>query len=218
MTYINLYQIREELTLFLRNADVFSTTQRGVTTTTATTSLSTATAWTLSTGNIKNIRSISVAGTSMGYGTDYSPAFSASSTTVTFTTAQSGASTATFDYGTSDKIWPDFPKNQLTITDFPRIAVDFIGVTTEPGGFGNVNVNTLDFTVVVYDFKTKDLDTYLYRIRKAVTDYFTSFYSFNYVRPLRVGPIVKSPYEKGKDKVLQQNIDFRASFVYEVNT
>jgi len=215
--YINLYAIRQELINFIRGQDVFSTTQRGVTTTTATTSLSSATTWSIATANIKNIRSVTIAGSTATYGTDYDPVFGSTTTTLTFTAAQTGASTATFDYGTSDKIWPDFPKNQLTISDFPRIAVDFIGITTEPGGFGNVNISTIDFTVVVYDFKTKDLDTYLQRIRQAFIDYFKNFHYFNYVRPLRVGPILKSPFEKGKDKVLQQSSDWRIYFQLEKN-
>jgi len=218
MSYLNLYNIREEIVVFLRNSDIFTTTVRGVTTVTEEfDGDDNATDFAVTQATIKNVRSVTVGGVAQSFGTDYTVNYSTK--TVSFTTAPATGTDNVdiqYDYGT-DKIFPDFPRPDLTISSFPRIGVDLIGVSSEPGGFGNVNASDIDFMVVVYAATTKDISNYITTIRQKFIDAQKSFYYMNDVRPLRIGPIINNPTEKTKDKIEQQNIDFRSYLNYEIN-
>ena len=219
MSYLNQKNIVNEIVDFIRNSDVFSTTTRSVTTTTNTGTFSAALTHTIAVTNIKNIRSIVVGETTLTFGTDYTYDKDFLDTTIktkiTFTSAQTGAYTITYDYGT-DKIFPDFPKTELTISNFPRIAVDLIDIVSEPGGFGNVMENKVNFTVVVYAANIDDIRDYISTIREKFGDAWTSFYYLTgVIRTTSTGPIIVS--ENKKDKIFQQNIDFEARFNYESN-
>ena len=61
---VNIPLIKKEQVDFLRNNDVFTITQRGVTTTTQEETLSAETTITIDKTNVKNIRSITVGGVS----------------------------------------------------------------------------------------------------------------------------------------------------------
>ena len=220
MTYIDESKIRQELVVFLRNSDIFSTTMRGVTTTTQTAVLSNDLTHTITTSGVRNIRTISVGGVGKSVGTHYTTLYgttSTSPTVVTFGTTQTGTVSAQFDYGSSDKIYPDFPRPDLSLNSFPRLAVDVMNMESIPGGFGNVNRSEINFTIVVYDDSAKDVLTYITTTRQKLLSAQDSFYYLNVVKPKRQGPIIKSPFEKGKNKIMQKNIDFLSTFNYEKN-
>lgn len=219
MTLIDYTAARFELLFFLRNQDVFTTTVRGVTTTTASGTFAAALTHTIAVTNIKNIRSIVVASTTLTYGTDYTYDIDYLDTTIktriVFTSAQTGAYTITYDYG-ADKIFPDFPRSDLTIDSFPRMAIDLQQVPSEWGGFGNVLKTEVYFTVVVYDLKTEDVNTYISTVRTKFHTAYKSFYNLRGpIKPVAIGPLITSPREKTKDKVFQQNIDFVSVLNYE---
>jgi hypothetical protein len=220
MSVIDINKIKEELTIFLRNSDIFTTTQRGVTTVTEEFDGTGAqTNFVLTNTIVRNVRTVAVGGTSLTPYVDYTVNYD--NATVSFTVPPASGTDnvdITYDYGSTDKIYPDFPKPSLSISSFPRIAVDLIGVSSDPGGFGNVNVSNISFTVVVYDPKLGNVSNYLTDIRTAFINAQTSFYNLsNYVRPLSIGPVIKSPRDAGKDKIFQQNIDFMSALKYEVN-
>lgn len=219
MAYINVTRIREELVVFLRNQNIFSISQRGVTTATETFDgdNSEVDFVVANASNIKNVRSVEVGGTPLVFGTDYTVNYTTGTVTCSVAPA-SGTDNVeiVYDYGT-DKIYPDFPRNDLSISSFPRIGVDLIGVDSEPGGFGNVNVSNIDFTVVVYEPKTEQLTGYIDSIREAFISERDNFYYIRQPFPLRHGPIIKNPTDKTKDKIFQQNIDFRSFHNYEIN-
>ena len=215
---INVWQIKQEIAVFLRNANIFTIAQRGVTTQTDSNTFTDADSHTISRINVKNIRSIVVNGVTLTL-SDYSVSYGNGSDNcvITFTNTQNGAYTIRYDYGT-DKIFPDFPRPDLSLSSFPRIAVDLINVPSKPGGFGNVNESVINFTVIVYDPKTEDISNYLTVIRAAFLANQTIFkYLSNVVKPSNIGPVLKSPREEGKDKIFQQNHDFSSPFKYEVN-
>ena len=83
---INPNTIKQELVVFLRNSDIFSTSDRGVSTTTDEFSGDdNETEFTLTNTNCKNIRSITVDDVAQSLGTDYTVDYSTA--VVTFTTA-----------------------------------------------------------------------------------------------------------------------------------
>ena len=220
MSTINYFEQAEELAVFLRNADVLTITQRSVATTTATGTWTGATSHSLAVTNVKNIRSITVDGVALTYSDDYTVDYDFSDTTIkckiTLVAAQTGDYIITYDYGT-DKIFPDFPKTGLTISNFPRIAVDLVSAASVAGGFGNVNENVTTFTVVAYATTTKTVRDILTAVRAAFITAQTSFKTIGkVVKPLSVGPMFVDR-EQGKDKVYHQNIDFKATFHLEIN-
>ncbi len=220
MTAINLKKIRTEWINFLRNSDIFTISQRGVTTDTDSGTWAATTTQLINRPNIRNIRSITVAGSPLTYGKDYYVNFDFDDSgtikcKVFLEAAQTGAYVITYDYGT-DKIFFDFPKDDLKISNFPRIGSGFVNVETIDAGFGGVLRNTIGITTIVYDRKTDSVSEYLDTLRAAIFAANNSFfYVGKYTKPISVGPVIKSPREQGRDKIFQQNIDIEGKFVHE---
>jgi len=219
--YLDIKEIKQEVANWLRNSDIFTISQRGITTAAGTGTFSGASSYVINVTNVKNIRSVVVGGTTLTYGEDYQVDFDFLDTTIkckiTFTAAQTGAYTITYDYGT-DKIFPDYPRPDLTISSFPRIGFDIIDITSNYAGFGNVLISTIRLNIVTYDTNNENVTDYLTTIRKKIIESNTSFYYLGYiVRPDLIGPLIVSPREIGEDKVMQQNIDMIGEFKYEIN-
>ena len=217
MSYIDAKEILQELVVFIRNADVMSVTDRSVTTATATGTFAADTYLDISVSNVKNIRSITVGGVLKTRYTDYTVNYnySTTKTRITFIAAQTGVYSIPYDYGT-DKIFPDYPKAEIKISNFPRIAIEILDIPSEAGGFGNVVKNDINFTVVVYSKDKEDIMDYIKAIKTAFGNSWTSFYNLGHViRPTGTGPILNS--EDTNDKIFQQNIDFKSLFKYESN-
>ena len=217
MSYIDAKEILQELVVFIRNADVMSVTDRSVTTATATGTFAADTYLDISVSNVKNIRSITVGGVLKTRYTDYTVNYnySTTKTRITFIAAQTGVYSIPYDYGT-DKIFPDYPKAEIKISNFPRIAIEILDIPSEAGGFGNVVKNDINFTVVVYSKDKEDIMDYIKAIKTAFGNSWTSFYNLGHViRPTGTGPILNS--EDTNDKIFQQNIDFKSLFKYECN-
>ena len=210
-------EILKEVTVFIRNSDALSTTIRNVTTATATGTFAADTYLDISVSNVKNIRSITVGGVLKTRYTDYTVNYnySTTKTRITFIAAQTGVYSIPYDYGT-DKIFPDYPKAEMKISNFPRIAIEILDIPSEAGGFGNVVKNDINFTVVVYSKDKEDIMDYIKAIKTAFGNSWTSFYNLGHViRPTGTGPILNS--EDTNDKIFQQNIDFKSLFKYECN-
>ena len=131
---MNIQNIKKEQIQFLRNQDVFSTTIRGVTTRTDTGTFDADETHTLANSptTVKNVRSVT-RGSLLVYGTDYTVNFLTG--VISFTVAQTGSYTIIYDNG-PDKIYPDFPRDDLTISSFPRIALDILNVSMDALGIG----------------------------------------------------------------------------------
>lgn len=207
----------------LRNADIFTTTQRGVTTATATPTLSSDTTTLINVSNGRNIRSITIdGGDPLVYGQDFTVDYNYndSGTTkiqITFTSAQTGAGSISYDYGT-DKIFPDYPDSEMNISSYPRIACGLSPSPSIPGGLGNVNETSVFFEINVYDPDVLQCLTYQKNIRAYLLTAQSSFY---YVKgpivPVNFGQPVPSPTEQGKTKIHQHKSEWKSVFNYEVN-
>ena len=208
---MNLQKIKQEQVVFLRNQDIFTTTIRGVSTTTATGALSNETTITIAKTNVKNIRSITVGGNSKTLGTDYTVDYNhASGCVITFGSAQTGDYSVSYDYG-SDKIYHDFPRDDLTISSYPRIAVDILSVSSDAFGVGGSKfIHNVAFTVVVYDDNTDDLDGYIDTIKDAYVSNAKNFYYLKFIKPTGIGPTIVSPDRR--DEIMQKNIDLLGMF------
>lgn len=215
MSTLNQYKILEEVVFKLRNADIFTTTQRNVTTATATDTIA-GTTILIAVNNVKNVRSVKIGSTTMRYGYDYSvDVNNAGGCLITFTASQNDTYEVVYDYG-SDKIFTGYPRQDLTISAFPQIAVEFINITSDNGGFGNVNQNQYDISIVAYTTRKEDLRNYIGAIRQTIINNMNGFYYLKVVKPSLIGPIGLGEFEKFKDRIFQQNIDIRSILNLEI--
>ena len=211
---VDLYEIKKEIVNFLRNQDIISTTNRGVTTVAPTGTFTNAATYTLATSPtfVKNIRSVVVGGVTLDYKTDYTVNFDTG--VITFTVAQTGAYTVTYDYGSTDSIFPDFPQANLKLSAFPRVAVDIVGGAISDVDIGaNATHHVYDLTIVCYSTDTEELEDMISAVITALLANKKTFYYMKFVTLTSLGPILNSS-NKG-DKVLQRNVDFRSVFNFE---
>jgi len=211
---LNIQSIKQEQVDFLRNQDIFTITQRGVTTANATGTLSGTKVITISRTNVKNIRSITVGAVSKVLGTDWTVDYKhATGCVITFGSNQTGAYAVSHDYG-SDKIFPDFPRNDLTIDSYPRIAVDILNVPSDALGIGGDQfISDVAFTIVAYAVKSADLDSYIQTIKDLYVTNAKNFYYLPFVKRTSIGPTINS--QDKKDEIMQKNIDYLGMFNVE---
>ena len=215
----DIYEIKKELVVFLRNSDIISTTNRGVTTSTDTGTFAGANNHTLAVNPTlaKNVRSITVASSPLTRYADYTVNYATG--VITFTSAQTGAYTIQYDQGSSDSIYPDFPQKNLKLSAFPRIAVEIIGGDINDVDLGaTITHHTYNITIVCYAIQTEILDSdILEDLCSSVISNMLSnkklFYYLKYVQPGPLGPVINFP--PGQDKVLSRSVDFNTIFNYE---
>ena len=208
---LNIQNVKQEQVVFLRNQDILTTTQRGVTTANATGTLSGTKVITISKTNVKNVRSITVGAVSKSLGTDYTVDYKhANGCVITFGSNQTGDYVVSHDYG-KDKIFPDFPRDDLTIDSYPRIAIDILNVSVDALGIGGDNfISNVAFTVVVYEDKSDNIDGYIQAIKTAYMANAKTFYYLKFIKPTLIGPTINSPDKK--DEIMSKNIDLLGMF------
>ena len=214
---INLNQIKQELVVFLRNSDIISTSDRGVTTITDETIGTGDTVevdFALAEATAKNVRGVTVNSVAQTFGTDYTVDYS--TYTVTFSSAPGSGLTikATYDYGSGDSIYPDFPRTDLGINSYPRIAVAVTSVATDEMGIGGAaNINDILLSVYVYANGMYNVDGYIQTTREAFLNNKKDFYYLKFVTPVTQSPLINEP-ARG-DKIYTRSIDVRALFNVE---
>ena len=191
---LNLFDIRQELLVFLRNKDIISTANRGVTNVQDTGTFASDSSHLINRTNVKNIRSIT-RGSLLVFGTDYTVEyyFNDSGTRkckITFAAAQTGSYSIDYDYGT-DKIWADFPRDDLSINSYPRIAVDILSISSDAFGIGgNEDISNILFTVVVYGQEMETVQDYITDIRKNFLENRSAFFYIRFIKPVGLGPLI----------------------------
>ena len=219
MAYTTTNQLKDELLFFLRNKDILTTTQRGVTTSFGTAVLSSETSMLLGVSNTKNIRDIDLDGSTLVYGTDYvyDIDYDNSGTKdckITFTASQSGTATVQYDSGSTDKIFPDYPQPNLKLNAFPRIAFDIISGNTKENEIG-AGSNDSEYVVSIstYSKSQRDTESMISDIRENLMENKKSFYFIRFITPSIMSPMIPSPF--GEQKVMQRSQDFKIRFIYE---
>lgn len=213
-TMVTLMNIKQELVVLLRNADLISISDRGVTTSTDTGTFSGAGTWTLAVNptKAKNVRSIVVDSSPLLFGDDYTVNYT--SGVITFVSNQSGAYTIIYDQGTTDRIYPDFPQPHLKINQFPRIAVDIIGSSSNEIGIGAaITESSYTISIVCYDKDQTDVENLVSSCRALIiTNKKLLFYS-PFITPTSVGPLLISEF--GQNKIMQRNQDAEVRFEFD---
>lgn len=216
---INYNNLKKEVAYWLRNKDFLTTTQRSVTTDTDTGTFSSDSTHLINVSNTKNIRSIVVGGSTLTYGTEYTYDLNFDDsgtikTKITFTNAQTGDYTISYDYGT-DKIFPDLPKPEIKVSDFPRIGVEIIGENSEDNELGGGSeIVDISFSIIVYGPKTWDIDGWINDIKHQMIQDKKDFYYGVYMKKLSSGPIII--FIEGQNKIFQRNIDYMSILNEEI--
>ena len=214
MAKTSIMDIKQELIVFLRNQDLISISDRGVTTSQDTGTFASASTHTLATNPtlVKNVRDITIATTALTFGTDYTVNYSTG--VITFIAAQTGAYTINYDQGSTDRIYPDFPQAHLKIKDFPRIAVDILGASSNEYELGaGSTYSEYDMTIVGYDKDQSDVEQIIASIRSNMMSNKKTFYYSPFVTPTGMGALLISPF--GENKIFQRNQDFKIRFIYD---
>ncbi len=230
MTTTNMENVRTELVIFLRNSDILSTAQRGVTTiSNVFTATGAQTVFTLSNSVARNIRYVSVDGAQKSAYVDYTPDYKVISSTVTFLAGMSGGELVDigFDYSArlAEKIFPDYPEIQYLPSAIPRIGFEIIAQRSKPIGIGDTNwLSDALISIKVYDSNLKNIDNFITTIREKVKAAQLSFFHFPIVTISNAGPpllhdIITKQQAGGKTrlsgKVFEKAIDLIAKFNYE---
>ena len=214
MAKISIWDIKQELVVFLRNQDIISISDRGVTTSQDTGTFSADSSHTLATNPtlVKNVRNVEVASTDLVFGTDYTVNYTTG--VIRFTSPQTGAYVIDYDQGSTDRICPDFPQPYLNISDFPRIAIDVIaGTTSEYALNADGTLSMYSASIVVYDADQSDVEEMIASVRTAILDNKKNLYYSTFITPTNLGPILVSPF--GQNKIVQRNQDFKIDFIFE---
>jgi hypothetical protein len=224
MSTFELENIREEIMHTLRNADIFSTTIRGVTTVTDNITGIAGSTITPTHSTLKNIRSLTITAVNKYFIKDYMINFSTG--VITLVSALSGgeAIVLNYDYGTGDKVYPDMPRSDLTLESFPRIGISLVSPSTEPLGLGGM-VHITDYLISIYVWMPvnkvstiagglgggDDLNDTMSDVRNAIRANAKSFYSFPYITPTSGTPVTVGTNQK----IIQISQDFLVKFMVE---
>ena len=222
MTIVNKQKIKEEILNFLRNSDVFTTTQRGVATDNETfTATASQNDFTLTTTNlISNIRSVTVNGDTKTAYLDYDINIIKDKTSTRTISFYSGLSlddevVITYDESSTvkgDKIYPDMPDIKLIKSSYPRINFEIEETTTEPINSNHSKYNkmlVMTFRIIAERWEIDDLSLSLY---EKLFDNKKSWQNNNLMRPS--GESGNVPKEDKKD-VFVKFLYFRLPYEFE---
>ena len=208
--------MREELAVFLRNQNIITTAQRGVTTyTDSFTGNGAATDFNLSKPGLKNVRSVLVNGLPISYGSAYEVNYE--SQVVIITPAPGTVPVLIqYDAGVGDSIYPDLPRIDLDLTSYPRIGFDDISQANSEQALNAELLRTDTLISLVVYAATKEECLRLWQLcRDAIRANKKAFYHFCFITLAGAGPL--GPSAGRHDKIVQKNQDFRIPFEHEVN-
>lgn len=218
---MNEYDVKQELIFLIRNNDLLTVAQRGVTTTNLNVTFSSTTEHSISSSTVKNIRSITVDGTPLVYGEDYlydTDYGTKPNTTckISFMSSFSGDAVITYDSG-PDRIFGDWPRVDVINEDnYPRIAIVGLPTDTVPEGSAAGTVvmrSTLTFQVAVFSSSLKFIDQTLDMIKSLVMNNQKSLHFSNLITPGDRGPT--TPASNTNSKILSRSIEVSSQFHLE---
>ena len=185
----DLRKLKQELLIFIRNSNILTFAQRGVTNVPAEVFVAAPGQTVYDVTNntsIKNIRTITVDGVLNIFGIDYFVDYEDTNPgRITWNVAFTGGETVSinYDYGT-DKIYSDFPRVDLSLKSYPRIGLKVYRSSTESFGIGGTaEIGSWFVRVGVWDEDMRMVDDYLTLVRNAFMTGNKSFYYFQFIDP-----------------------------------
>jgi len=202
--------LKEELLVFLRN-NVTDPSARGTTGSDVFTAGGASGNFTLSQVGVKNITSVTVSSAAKTAYVDYTPNYQntspSSNPTVAMAAVPASGAQVQVNYKYGDTwIYPDWPRTDLGLNAYPRIAVDILSKRTKPFGIGGkVTISDIMVSMAVFADKASTIDTLMTQIGSSFIANTTSFYNFQAVYPDSMSSILNEPDRN--DKILFQTQD-----------
>lgn len=222
MADIDYKQIKEELLNRIRNADVLTISERGVTTTTDSfNGDNIQTQFTLTNSGIKNIREVRVDTNIQTPLVDYTYTLTETdenNKVITFTTPPGvGILNVEIDYDYSssgDKIYDDFPLAEISIDSYPRIGFEIISDNTTLESFNRQLYQTeLLISFQAFGVGRNATEDILSNLRQHLMDNRNNLVRLTYIEPRGRSRILS--VESTNGKIFKRTTDFAAPFEFE---
>jgi len=212
-------RLKEEIIIFLRKR-LTDPQSRGTDKTDVLSGTGSKVKFELSNTTAKYVEYVTVDGTMKSNYTDYyvhyNDDFSLSYPTVYFLTPPSDGAVVEIKhkYGQS-WIYPDVPKVNMSLDNYPRVNVNFLATRTTEAGLGS-DSNITDFLgqITVWSTKESELGSIVKEIRELIMQNKKNFHYFKLIIPQDTGPILVSPNRD--ERIVQQNQDFIIKFRVEI--
>ena len=112
-----------------------------------------------------------------------------------------------YTYGSSDWIYPDYPRVDITIDSYPRVMIDFLTMTTREMSLGAAdNISELIVTNIIWSKKPNELYDLISQVRQLFMENKKNFFFFPIIYPMRISPVIKSPDRA--ESIIQMSQDF----------
>jgi len=215
---IDVLKIREELEVFLRNADVMSVVRRGVSTyVDVFTAYAGQTTFTLTKPGVKNIRLVKKNGTPILRYVQYTPDYHEGKIVLSTPASVGNTIEITYDAGVGDKIYSDLPRLDISLDSYPRVGFDDIShANTEQALGGSLIRTDILISLIVYAATKEECLEIWQSCRDAILANKKSFHFFQFITLAGAGPMAKSAGRH--EKIVQKNQDFRIPFEFEATT
>lgn len=203
--------IKEEMIMFARK-NVTDPSSRGSSATETFSGNGSNTQFTVANTNLKHITTVTISSVAKTEYSDFTVEyFGSNKGRITFTTAPATGTnniSVTYKYGDT-WIFPEFPKNPLTLSSYPRIAIDIIAGDSTPAALGTGNVKTeITFLAVAYSNNTREADLILNDLRTDLINNAKNFVNIPFVYPEQIQNMGS---EQGKDaKVVARSMIIKA--------
>lgn len=211
MSTINYNYILLELLNELRNGDILSISERGVATATDNfTAAGGAEVFTLTKSGVKNVRSVVHEGTTLTYGTDYLFNYTLgniSSVSVSKVLTLDDEVDINFDYGTTDGVYIDWSRPDLTLSSYPRLSFNYVTLDTEVIAVGGVQAFSPRIQFRIMDFGVENTQSKMTVMRALLKDKQQGLYYSNILRIVGGTPCDLVKDEGKGNKIYQMNID-----------
>jgi hypothetical protein len=216
---LNYNNMKYEVLNMVRNSNVFTISERGMTTAIDTfTAAGGAEEFALTNNVVHNVRYVNVNDIALTFGSDYVLVYSYNSEG--FRSAITGVSitkvldindvvTVQYDYSSSaDKIYPDWPQGSLTINSFPRLGFSFL--TGKPSVVAVDGVEQTDFRIsfTIKGFSIEKVNDNLATLRQLIKTNQQGLYYSNILRVVNIRA-ADDAGEVGKHKIFQAILDVK---------
>jgi hypothetical protein len=211
MSTINYNFILLELLNELRNEDILSIAERGVTTTTDSfDAAGGAEVFTLTESGVKNVRSVVHEGTTLSFGTDYTFNYTLGnivSVSVSKELTLNDEVDIAYDYGTTDGVYSDWSRPDLTLSSYPRLSFNYVTLDTEVIAVGGVQSFNPRIQFRIMDFGVENTQNKMNTLRSYLKTKQQGLYYSNILRIVGGTPCDLVRDEGKGNKIYQMNID-----------
>jgi hypothetical protein len=209
---INIQDLKSELLWFLRNNNFLTIAQRGVETETIEDTLDEDVSYEIEDTKVKNIRSLKVNDEVLRLGYDYD-LNTEENAVVSFKTPKTGTLEITYDTGIGDKIWSDYPRDNLSISQYPRIGFDVVAINTTPLSLGAKDyINEILISIVIYAEKNREVESILNNIRTKLIQNAKNFYFNRFIQVTNIGRLIE---DNEYNSIVHRSIDLISKWKVE---